>query len=78
MMYLPGRKGSTAARRERHPKMARKRAFRKAKSANVFGQARKRSKMFRAGLYVRVSAYDQLAVVTTSNRTSVKDRIAFE
>src|SRR5215208_3446318 len=39
--------------------MAGKRAFPKAKSDNVFGQARKPSKMFRAGLYARVSTNDQ-------------------
>src|SRR6478735_8054530 len=36
-----------------------KQAFRKANSANVFGQARKPAKMFRAGLYARVSTNDQ-------------------
>src|SRR5579859_1866861 len=39
--------------------MAAKRAFPKAKSDNVFGQARKPVKMFRAGLYARVSTNDQ-------------------
>jgi putative DNA-invertase from lambdoid prophage Rac len=39
--------------------MAAKRAFPKAKSSNVFGQARKSAKMFRAGLYARVSTNDQ-------------------
>ena len=39
--------------------MAAKRASRKAKSGNVFGQARKSAKMFRAGLYARVSTNDQ-------------------
>ena len=39
--------------------MAAKRAFPKAKSDNVFGQARKSAKMFRAGLYARVSTNDQ-------------------
>src|SRR5277367_6692955 len=39
--------------------MAAKRASQKAKSGNVFGQARKPSKMFRAGLYARVSTNDQ-------------------
>lgn len=39
--------------------MAVKRAFPKAKSANVFGQSRKPAKMFRAGLYARVSTNDQ-------------------
>jgi DNA invertase Pin-like site-specific DNA recombinase len=36
-----------------------KRASPKAKSGNVFGQARKPAKMFRAGLYARVSTNDQ-------------------
>jgi DNA invertase Pin-like site-specific DNA recombinase len=36
-----------------------KRASQKAKSDNVFGQARRQSKMFRAGLYARVSTNDQ-------------------
>jgi DNA invertase Pin-like site-specific DNA recombinase len=39
--------------------MAAKQAFPKAKSDNVFGQRRKPSKMFRAGLYARVSTNDQ-------------------
>jgi putative DNA-invertase from lambdoid prophage Rac len=39
--------------------MAAKRAFPKAKSGDVFGHARKPSKMFRAGLYARVSTNDQ-------------------
>src|SRR5579884_2567760 len=39
--------------------MPRKRASQKAKSAHVFGQARKTAKMFRAGLYARVSTNDQ-------------------
>jgi predicted site-specific integrase-resolvase len=39
--------------------MAAKRAFPKTKSHNVFGQARKPAKMFRAGLYARVSTNDQ-------------------
>jgi putative DNA-invertase from lambdoid prophage Rac len=36
-----------------------KRASQKAKSQDVLGQPRKRSKMFRAGLYARVSTNDQ-------------------
>jgi len=36
-----------------------KRASEKAKSGHVFGQARKPSKMFRAGIYARVSTNDQ-------------------
>src|SRR5213082_1681058 len=39
--------------------MARKRASRKVKSEHVFGQARRQAKMFRAGLYARVSTNDQ-------------------
>ena len=39
--------------------MAGKRASRQAKSVNVFGQARRQPKMFRAGLYARVSTSDQ-------------------
>src|SRR2546430_8255072 len=42
--------------------MAAKRAFPKAKSGNVFGQARKSAKMFRARLYARVSTNDQQPV----------------
>jgi len=36
-----------------------KRDFRKAKSKNVFGQRRRSAKMFRVGLYARVSTNDQ-------------------
>src|SRR5579863_5041101 len=39
--------------------MAAKQALPKAKSGNVFGQARRLAKMFRAGLYARVSTNDQ-------------------
>src|SRR6476661_3016988 len=39
--------------------MAAKRDFPKTKSHNVFGQARNPAKMFRAGLYARVSTNDQ-------------------
>jgi DNA invertase Pin-like site-specific DNA recombinase len=39
--------------------MTAKRASPKSKSENVFGQARKPAKMFRAGLYARVSTNDQ-------------------
>src|SRR6267154_4365730 len=42
--------------------MAVKRAFPKAKSEDVFGRARKSAKMFRAGLYARVSTNDQQAL----------------
>jgi putative DNA-invertase from lambdoid prophage Rac len=39
--------------------MAGKRGSAQAKSARVFGQARQPAKMFRAGLYARVSTHDQ-------------------
>jgi putative DNA-invertase from lambdoid prophage Rac len=39
--------------------MAAKRASETAKSTRVFGQPRERSKMFRVGLYARVSTHDQ-------------------
>lgn len=42
--------------------MVGKRAFPKAKSHRVFGQARKPGKMFRAGLYARVSTTDQQTI----------------
>ena len=43
----------------RHPRNAQKTASQKAKSNNVFGQARRPAKMLRAGLYGRVSTNDQ-------------------
>ena len=60
-----GRKGSSLAMRERHPKMAGKRTSDKAKSERVFGvfgHGQKRPKMFRAGLYARVSTNDQQTI----------------
>src|SRR6516162_5706515 len=39
--------------------MPRKRASQKAKSRDVFGQSRRAAKVFRAGLYARVSTNDQ-------------------
>jgi DNA invertase Pin-like site-specific DNA recombinase len=42
--------------------MAGKRASEKAKSRRVFGQARKPAKLFRAGLYARVSTSDQQTI----------------
>jgi DNA invertase Pin-like site-specific DNA recombinase len=39
--------------------MAGKRALEKSKTERVFGQARKQPKMFRVGLYARVSTHDQ-------------------
>ncbi len=46
--------------------MAAKRTFPKAKSDDVFGQARKQAKMFRAGLYARVSTNDQQTLAMQS------------
>jgi putative DNA-invertase from lambdoid prophage Rac len=46
--------------------MPAKRDFPKAKSHNVFGQARKSAKMFRAGLYARVSTNDQQTLAMQS------------
>ena len=39
--------------------MAAKRASKTAKSTRVFGQRQKPAKMFRVGLYARVSTHDQ-------------------
>jgi putative DNA-invertase from lambdoid prophage Rac len=47
---------------ERHSKMAGKQAPDEAKSRGVFGQRRKQPKMFRAGLYARVSTNDQQTI----------------
>jgi putative DNA-invertase from lambdoid prophage Rac len=47
---------------EHHSKMAEKRASDKLKSHKVFGQQRKQPKMFRAGLYTRVSTNDQQTI----------------
>src|SRR5580658_543019 len=45
--------------RKRHSEMAAKQASEKAQSPRVFGQRRKHPKMFRVGLYARVSTFDQ-------------------
>lgn len=45
-----------------HSEMAAKQASESAKSHRVFGQARKQAKMFRAGLYARVSTHDQQTI----------------
>src|ERR1700687_132723 len=47
---------------ERHSEMAAKQASEKTKSRRVFGQAQKTPKMFRAGLYARVSTNDQQTI----------------
>jgi hypothetical protein len=44
---------------KRYSKMPVKRTSKEAKSNKVFGQPRKQPKMFRAGLYARVSTLDQ-------------------
>src|SRR6202789_3727713 len=48
--------------KERHLEMPAKQTSEKAKSPRVFGQARKPAKMFRAGLYARVSTNDQQTI----------------
>lgn len=48
--------------------MAAKRASKSAKSGRVFGQPRKQAKMFRVGLYARVSTEDQ-QTLPMQNRT---------
>ena len=45
--------------RKQYSQMAAKRTLKKAKSLKVFGQSHKEPKMFRAGLYARVSTLDQ-------------------
>src|SRR6266480_1159381 len=47
---------------EGHSEMAAKRASETAKPPRVFGQARKPAKMFRAGIYARVSTSDQQTI----------------
>ena len=47
---------------EEHSEVSAKRASEKAKSLRVFGQARKPTNMFRAGLYARVSTSDQQTI----------------
>jgi putative DNA-invertase from lambdoid prophage Rac len=59
MVRLAGRKGSSAARQIGRSEMPIKRASQKAKSRDVYGHSRKPPKMFRAGLYARVSTNDQ-------------------
>lgn len=47
------------ARTKRRPEKPNKRASRKKKPRQVFGQARKPAKTFRVGLYARISTHDQ-------------------
>src|SRR5262249_8704462 len=49
-----------------------RRASQKAKSDHVFGQARRRAKMLRAGLYARVSTNDQ-QTLAMQNRAMRED-----
>src|ERR1035437_9633895 len=46
--------------------MPRKRTLPKAQSEHVFGHARKAAKMFRAGLYARISTNDQQTLAMQS------------
>src|SRR4026209_263532 len=70
-MNLPGRKGSSSAGRSRTSEMAAKRASQTGKSDNVFGQRHKPLKMFRAGLYARVSTNDQQTLPMQSHAMRV-------
>ena len=47
---------------DRHLEMPAKQTSKQAQSPRVFGQARKPAKMFRAGLYARVSTHDQQTI----------------
>jgi hypothetical protein len=63
MMSLPGRKGSTSAMRIGHLWNGRKPGLpARQKSDRVFGQRTEAGKMFRAGLYARVSTNDQQTI----------------
>jgi putative DNA-invertase from lambdoid prophage Rac len=48
--------------RKRHSEMAAKQTSETAKAKRVFGQRRKHPKMFRVGLYARVSTFDQQTI----------------
>ena len=48
--------------REKHSEVTAKQPPKRPKSSRVFGQARKAAKMFRAGLYARVSTNDQQTI----------------
>src|SRR5215831_10115283 len=58
-MFLSGRKGSTPAGQNGPTAMPVKRGSAKAKSEYLFGHARRPARMFRVGLYARVSTEDQ-------------------
>jgi hypothetical protein len=45
--------------RKRHSEMPAKQTSEKTKTERVFGHAQKPAKMFRVGLYARVSTFDQ-------------------
>jgi putative DNA-invertase from lambdoid prophage Rac len=59
MVRSHGRKGFLCGQAGTSLQNGRKRVFPKAKSDHVFGQRRNQPKMFRAGLYARVSTNDQ-------------------
>jgi putative DNA-invertase from lambdoid prophage Rac len=59
MMIQCDRKGFSSASKDYNAGMPVKRPSGKAKSGKVFGQSRKQPKMFRVGLYARVSTLDQ-------------------
>src|ERR1041385_1272484 len=67
MMNPAGRNGTCSAGQWRTHQVAARRGLPEGKSANVFGQPRKQPKMFRAGLYARVSTNDQ-QTLTMQNR----------
>src|SRR6266568_619842 len=62
MSPLHGRKGSSPAMPIGSSEVPVTRAPRKPKSKEVFGQRRRPAKMFRAGLYARVSTNDQQTI----------------
>ena len=57
--------------------MAVKRASEKAKSGQVFGRRRKHPKMFRVGLYARVSTQDQQTIPLQMRAMLARERLAF-
>src|SRR5205823_2393211 len=56
---LPGRKGSTAARRDRHAEMGEEQAVQNAKSDRVFGHTRKATENVLVRRCVHASTQDQ-------------------
>ena len=60
--------------REAPNEMPVKRISQEAKSARVFSQPHKQPKMFRVGLYARVSTNDQQTLANAESRDSGADR----